>query len=99
MKYKAKADDNQPEIVNHFRNLGFSVAHTYTVGKGMVDIVVAKNGVNVLVEIKDGAKPPSARKLTLDEQKFHDEWKGLIRVVETFDDVVALDKYISLLMT
>ena len=65
----------------------------------MVDIVVAKNGINVLVEIKDGNKPPSARKLTPDEQKFHDEWKGLIRIVETFDDVVALDKYISLLMT
>ena len=99
MRRFAKVDDNQPEIVKFFRDLGWTVAHTHMVGKGFVDIIVAKNGVNVLVEIKDEKKPPSARKLTPDEQKFHEEWKGLIRIIESRQDVIDLDAYINLLVS
>lgn len=40
------------------------------------DLIVGYQGRTVLMEIKDGNKPPSARKLTDNEQKFHDEWPG-----------------------
>lgn len=88
MRRAARVDDNQPEIVAKFRELGWSVAHTHTLGGGMTDIIVGRDGENVLVEIKDGSKPPSARQLTPDEVKFHREWKGRIDIVETVDDVV-----------
>jgi hypothetical protein len=44
----------------------------------------------LLVEIKDGNKIPSKRKLTPDEQKWHDEWRGQKVIVESVEDVVAL---------
>jgi hypothetical protein len=87
----AKADDNQPEIVAAFRKLGCEVAHTHMVGKGFPDIVVKSGGAFSsvhLVEIKDGAKPKSARKLTEAEAEFHETWP--VEIVETTDDVVRL---------
>lgn len=85
-----RVDANQPEIVAAFRSMGCTVAITSNVRGGFPDIVVGINGLNLLVEIKDGSKIPSARKLTEDEQIFHDNWKGRAVVVESVDDVVAL---------
>lgn len=89
-KYRAKVDANQQEIVKQFRDLGCSVHPLHMVGKGFPDIIIAKAGVNVLVEIKDGDKPPSARKLTTDEQVFHESWQGQIAIVENFTDVLEV---------
>jgi hypothetical protein len=82
-----RADGNQREIVKTFRMLGYTVAHTHTVGKGFPDIVVGRNQVNYLIEIKDGSLPPSRRKLTDDEQYWHDNWLGQVAVIESIDDV------------
>jgi len=87
---RARVDATQKEIVAAFRRCGFSVAHTHTVGGGFPDVVVARHGWTALVEIKDGTKPPSARKLTPDEEKFHREWPGEIHIIESPDDVVRL---------
>ena len=89
-KYSAKSDDNQPEIVAEFRRLGASVTPTHMVGSGFVDIVVGHEGRNYLVEIKDGAKQPSQRKLTPDEQEYHANWKGTLHIVETIDDCAGV---------
>jgi hypothetical protein len=59
------------------------------VGHGFVDIVVGYAGANALVEIKDPEQPPSKRRLTEDEQKWHEEWKGTAKIIETFEDVAA----------
>jgi hypothetical protein len=90
MRRAAKVDANHQEIVAAFRKFGCSVLPLHTVGGGCPDICVGKNRKSVLVEIKDGNKPPSARALTKDEQKFHDEWKGSLFVVEGIGDVIAL---------
>jgi hypothetical protein len=44
-------------------------------------LAVGYGGVNYLVEVKDGAKPASARKLTPDEERWHQGWLGRVHVV------------------
>jgi len=90
MRRKARIDSNQPQIIEVFRALGASVAPTHTLGQGFPDIVVGWRGINLLVEIKDGDKPPSRRQLTEDEQRWHDEWRGNVVIVESIADVLAL---------
>jgi hypothetical protein len=86
-----KADSNQSALVKQMRRIpGLTVFHTHTVGNGFVDVVCGFRGKNYLFEIKDPGKPPSQRKLTADEQKFHDEWTGQIAVIETIDDVLKI---------
>ena len=63
------------EIVRAMRAVGATV-RVITQGDGLPDLLVGYNGHTILMEIKDGNKPPSARKLTDNEQKFFDEWKG-----------------------
>lgn len=86
-----KVDDNQPQLVKQMRRIpGLTVFLTHTLGKGFGDAVLGFRKNNYIIEIKDPSKPPSARKLTPDEEKFHEEWEGQITVVETIDDVLNL---------
>ena len=95
MRQRGRIDSNQNEIVECFRKLGASVAITSQLGDGFVDIVVGAHGKTCLVEIKDGSKPPSARKLTDEEQNFHNNWKGSIAVVENELDAYELMRLLS----
>ena len=90
MRTRARKDDNHQSIIKTFRKLGVSVADTSQLGGGFPDIVVGLRGVNVLVEIKDGKKPPSARKLTPAETAFSESWGGWYAVVENDDDVLRV---------
>ena len=86
----AKIDANQPDIVKTFRDMGMSVAITSSSHDGFPDVVVGHGGVTVLVEIKDGAKCESKRKLTPDQCKFHRNFKGAITVIESSCQAIAL---------
>ena len=81
----AKVDSNQGEIVRFLRSIGASVASIATVGTGVPDLIVGYRGVNYLVEVKDGSKPPSQRRLTPAEEKFHAEWRGTVHIVNDTD--------------
>lgn len=84
-----KVDSNQSTIVAQLRRIpGISVAHTHILGDGFPDIVVGYDGLNYLVEIKDGKKCKSKKKLTDDELKFHNKWKGSIITAESVDDIL-----------
>lgn len=90
----ARVDDNQKSIVAALRKMGASVLHLHTIGAGCPDILVGIKGKNsrlhnLLVEIKDGSKPPSARKLTPDEEKFHAAWRGQVAIVNSVDEAIA----------
>lgn len=85
----ARTDANQTEIVDGLRDFGASVFITSQLKK-FADILVGYKGLNYLMEIKDGKKPPSARKLTPDEEEFHDNWLGQIAIVESLEDAIKV---------
>ena len=83
----AKVDDNQPEIVKAFRDLGWYVLIVSQL-KNCCDIIVSKNGRTIAIEIKDGAKVKSKQRLTAGEEEFKDDWQGEYRIITCLDDVL-----------
>lgn len=76
MRRAAKIDRNQPEIVAALRKVGAQVFSLAGAADGIPDLLVAYRGQSLMLEVKDGTKPPSARQLTDDQIKFHAEWTG-----------------------
>jgi hypothetical protein len=86
MRRAARRDDNETEIVKALRDAGAYVAYIDT----PCDLIVGYKQRTVLLEVKDGNKPPSARKLTENEQKFHDNWTGgPLFIVTCVDEALA----------
>lgn len=83
-----RIDANQNEIVKAFRSLGCSVFVTSALGHGFPDIAVGLRGRNYFFEIKDGKKCASSQKLTEDEVKFMQNWKGHYEIIRCVDDVI-----------
>ena len=88
---RGRIDDNQQTIVNILRTTGATVVSLSGVGKGVPDLLVGFRGVTLLMEIKDGKKPPSDRKLTTDQQKWHAEWRGgALAIVDSADSALIM---------
>jgi hypothetical protein len=83
-----KLDANQVAIIRDLRKMGLSVLSLADHGEGCPDILVGSAGENFLFEIKNPCLPPSKRRLTEQEQVFHDLWRGQVRIVETLEDVM-----------
>jgi soluble P-type ATPase len=91
MRIASKIDVNQPAIVKALRQMGARVQVLSMVGKGFPDLLVLHRGKLALCELKDGSKSPSRRKLTPDEQAWHEEWQEApLFVVATIDEAVAM---------
>lgn len=93
MRSKSKVDENQSEIVRALRLIGCSVQTLHTVGEGCPDLLVGCNGFNLLVEVKDGNKPPSKRTLTPDQIIWHDAWRGQVQVIKSVDHALRMVNY------
>lgn len=89
MRRAARVDDNQAEIVAALRRAGCSVCSLAGVGRGCPDLAVGLRGVTYLLEVKDGSKCPSKRRLTAGERQWHEGWRGHVAVVHSVDE--ALD--------
>jgi hypothetical protein len=77
MRRAAKVDATQDAIVQALRAAGAKVQSLAPVGNGVPDLLVGFRSTLRLIEVKDGNKPPSARKLTPEQEKWHAEWNGL----------------------
>ena len=88
MRKAAKVDANQEQVVSVLRGYGATVQSLATVGKGVPDLLVGYRGRNFLMEVKDGSKIPSLRKLTPDQEIWHSGWKGSVCVVNTPSEAV-----------
>ena len=87
-----KPDANHAKIVKALLGAGCDVLDLKAVGNGAPDLLVCMPCYPhrlALIEVKDGEKPPSARKLTPDQVEFHARWKGPIHIVTSVDE--ALD--------
>jgi Holliday junction resolvase len=83
MRLAAKTDANQTQVISALRAAGATVQSLAAVGKGVPDLLVKYREQLFLIEVKDGRKPPSARQLTPDQVKWHEEWKcDFLGVVE-----------------
>lgn len=89
MRLRARADGNQTAVVQALRQAGRSVLVLSGVGRGCPDLLVGWPGGNLLLEVKDGSKPPSARKLTPDEADFFVRWRGPCAVVSSVAEALA----------
>ena len=90
-RYAKRVDANHSEVVAEFKELlpEASVFDLSGAGRGIPDILVGLNGFNYLFEIKDGSKPPSARKLTKAQQELHSTWQGQICVIHNAGQMLA----------
>jgi len=84
----SRTDDNQPDIVRMYRELGCSVTSLHKVGKGCPDLLIGVAGQTDVAEVKDGNKSPSRRKLTPDQVEWHGEWMGSVEIVTCLEDVI-----------
>lgn len=89
MRRAAKCDRNQPEVVKALRAVGCSVEFLHRIGSGVPDLLVGHKGSNILMELKDSQKPPSARQLTDDEKQWHAAWRGQVCVVSNISEALA----------
>jgi hypothetical protein len=88
----ARTDQNQTTVVAALRAAGCRVQSLASVGDGVPDLLVGlPNKRLILLEVKDGSKVPSKRKLTVDQVTWHAQWDGWpVYVVESVSE--ALEK-------
>jgi Holliday junction resolvase len=89
----ARVDANQSEIVAALRAIGVGVVDMSGVGRGFPDLFAMFRGTMYLLELKNGSKPPSARKLTVEQVRFHNDARlaGVkVHVVSTVDEALAV---------
>ncbi len=86
---RGRVDGNHSAIVKALRQAGCAVCDLSGVGKGCPDLLVSRSGENWLLEVKDGSKSPSERRLTPDQEKWHAEWRGRVLVVHSVAEALA----------
>ena len=84
MRRDARTDANHAEVVKAFRSMGCLVLSLAPIGRDVPDLLVKCNGRLCLVEVKDGKKPPSSRRMSIGQQAFADEW-GTILITSLYD--------------
>ncbi len=72
----SRVDTNHAEIVAALRQVGCSVLSLAALGGGVPDLLVAKGGTTVLIEIKH-----RKGKLNKLQKEWHDRWNGAVHVV------------------
>ena len=90
MQKRGRTDGNHTAVARALINAGCTVQSLAALGDGVPDLLVGIDGRNLLVEVKNGAKPPSKQRLTPDEATWHAAWAGQVAVVATVDEALAV---------
>lgn len=87
----AKVDANQSAVVDALTRHGAKVLSLAAIGDGVYDLLVGHRRQLMLMEVKDGDKPPSARQLTALQIEFRREWDGYpLHVVTSVDEALEV---------
>ena len=90
MRRAAKVDANQAEIVKALRKIGATVQSLAQIGSGCPDLLCGYRGLNLLLEVKDGQKAPSRRRLNSEQELWAKYWEGQVSVVESPEEAIAV---------
>ena len=93
MRRLARTDRNHAAIVGALRAIGWYVIDLSRAGAGIPDLLCVRGGIVKLVEVKDGAKPASRRKLTAKQVELHGECQlaGVpVVILESVEQAVQL---------
>lgn len=91
MRRAARRDAGEDQIVSAMQACGAYVTKINDAGR--FDLLCWYRGHTLLLEVKDGRKPPSAQALTPAEEKFHNDWPGdNLHIVNSVESALALLK-------
>jgi Holliday junction resolvase len=76
MRHNPRKDRNHNEIKEFFELQGCTVWDAAGGHGGIPDLIIGFGNVTILVEVKDGKKPPSERKLTGAQLEFFNRMQG-----------------------
>jgi hypothetical protein len=88
MRRAARVDANHALVKGAFIACGALVKDLSAVGGGLADLLIQYHHKLMLVEVKDGAKSPSRRKLTPAQEVFHGMWD--VHIITCVEDVPIL---------
>lgn len=83
-----RVDANHAAIVEAFRAMGWSVQSLAAIGKGCPDLLVAKHGHTLVVEVKT----PTG-KLRDEQREWIKAWNAAVFIVKDLDDVTRMTHY------
>lgn len=94
MRRAARRDDNERDIIHALIKVGCLV-QPLTQGDGVPDLLVGvPSGRLIVIEVKDGSKAPSQRRLTEKELAWHHKWAAFpVFVVENVEQAVKLSRW------
>jgi hypothetical protein len=96
MRHAPRKDYNHAEIVGAIRDAGGAVIDSSAMGRGFPDLIVCtKSRLTVLAEIKNPKSGYGKQGLNKLQAKFAEVWPGVVVVLRTVEDAVALvnDRY------
>lgn len=91
MAYARRRDGNHGAIKDVFEALDCSILDIASAPVGF-DLVVGYKTQAILVEVKNGELPPSARKLTPNEHSAHLNWRGPKAIVTSNHEAILVAK-------
>lgn len=77
-----KVDKNQKEVVAKLREMGYDVVSIAVVGDDIPDLVIGKDSLNLLVELKSGKNKPSEGQV-----EFSINWGGYSTIAYTAEEI------------
>lgn len=82
-----RVDTNQAELMAEARRLHAEVQSIAPIGHGCPDLLLAFCGQWHVIEIKDGSKPPSKRRLRESQMEWHRRFDAPVWIWENVEDV------------